>query len=122
MDGNPATDIVNFVPAPLSSDVYRISDRILADLDLVGQQAFIMPSLSGSGKERSATETNYLAQGAGTIRSEKVDVVEEMMQQVGKRLAAVVWEYSPRALIQEILGEDRLPEELWPSLPPEREA
>ena len=119
--GNPTTDIANFVPGALSPDVYRIGDRVLADLDLIGQLAFLLPTIS-PGKERTATEANYRAQGAGTTRSEKVDVVEETMQQVAKRLAAVLWEYAPRSLIQEILGEEQLPDDMWPTLPEDRVA
>ena len=118
--GNPSTDIASFVPAALSSDVYRVGERVLLDLELVGQLPFLMSS-TVPGKQ-TATRDTLVAQGGNTLRSEKVDVVEDVMQEVEKRLAAVLWEYAPRSLIQEILGEEELPEELWPSLPEDRQA
>ena len=114
--GNPSTDLTNFRPAELSPDVWRVDARILADLDLIGQLGFLLPTI-GPGQERTATESRFRAMGTGTMRSEKVDVIEEFMRQIGRRLAAVVWEFYPRSKIQGILGEEELPEELWPELP-----
>lgn len=114
--GNPSTDIVNHTPANLAPDVYRVGDRILADLDLISQIPFLLPTLA-PGSDRTATEVQARSAGAGTIRGEKVDVIEDFMRQLARRLAAVAWEFYPRAKIQQILGEDQLPDELWPQLP-----
>src|SRR3990167_67269 len=120
MKGNPKTDIEYSQPSALSPDVYAMNDRIMADLDLLGQLAFLLPTINPKDA-RTATEANFRSQGAGTIRGEKVDVIEDFMRQIARRLAAVVWEFYPRSKIQEILGEDALPEELWPSLPEDKD-
>ena len=120
--GNPSTDLSTFTPGQLSPDVWKTGDRIMADLDLIGQLGFLLPTLSG-GDDRSATEARFRAAGAGTVRSEKVDVIEEFTKVIGRKLAAVVWEFYPRSKVQEILGEQELPEEMWPDisqLSPER--
>ena len=113
--GNPSTDITTFTPGQMSPDVWKTGDRILADLDLIGQLGFLLPTLT-AGDERSATEARFRAAGAGTVRSEKVDVIEEFTKTVGRKVAAVVWEFYPRSKVQEILGEEQLPEELWPDI------
>lgn len=116
MKGVPATDLTTFRPADLPQDVWRVEERIRADIDFIGQLAYLLPT-SSPGDQRTATESRFRAFGQGIIRSEKVDLVEEFMRQIARRKAAIAWEFYPRQKIQDILGEDTLPEELWPPLP-----
>ena len=103
-------------PPQLAPDVYKVNDRILADLDLVSGFSQVM--LGGqAGKDTLATELNLQSAGASTRTSEKVDVIEDVSRQVARRLLAVAWQHYPREVIRQILGETILTEAMWPSLP-----
>ena len=119
MKGNPK-ELHSFTPAALSDDVYKVGAQIMADIDLIGQLPFLLSS--AISPNQTATRDTLMAQGGATTRVEKVDVIEEVLMEVGKRLAAVIWEYAPRSLIAEVLGEDELPEDLWPTPPEDAEA
>ena len=118
--GDPKS-IVNHSPPALPPDLYRIDDRILQDLDLVGRFSQVFMGAPPKQGERTATEVRASTQGTMFGTQEKIDITEEFSMEVDRRLAAVAWEYYPREKIRRILGEPRLTESMWPSLPEDHE-
>ena len=113
------TGITNHSPPALPPDLYRINQQILADLDLIGGLSQVMVG-AAPGKDRTATEVNITAQGTSLRTSEKVDVIEKFSMDIGRRLAAVAWEFLPREFIRELTGETAVTEAMWPPLPEEQ--
>jgi len=110
------TGVVTFTPPNLPPDVYKVGERILADLDLVGGLSQMF--LGGQNKgEKLATELVFQSQGVASRTTEKVDEVEDAAVQIARRLIAVAWEFYPREVIRQILGETQLTPAMWPEIP-----
>jgi hypothetical protein len=105
-----------FSPPQLAPDVYRINERILADLDIVG--GFSQTILGGqAAKDTLATEINTQNQSSAIRTSSKIDEVEAVSVDIARRLAANIWEFMPREKVRQLLGETELTDSMWPQLP-----
>lgn len=107
--------IRTFTPAGLPSDFYNLRKVILEDLmrasgfqQLLGQSVGV----------ETATESQNIREGALVRTSEKQDVIEDFTVDIAVYLAGLIWQFKQsKSEIAEIIGEDEVSEEMWPSLP-----
>ena len=99
---------------PLPSDVYKVDEVILRDLQMgtnMGQMMF--QPMAG---QRTATQARIGQSGLELKASARVDCVEDFTVLVAKCLAQTDWQFYDREKIAEIIGEE-VTEDMWLPLP-----
>lgn len=106
----------NFTPAALPPDFYRLRDVIMQDLLRISG----LPQLlsAGTSSVETATESENIRMGATLLQSEKVDTIEDFTRDIARYLSGLIWQYKQdKREIADIIGEDEVSEEMWPTLP-----
>jgi hypothetical protein len=104
------------VTLTIPKDLFNVDGVIDNDLNTVsGFNQLFIGGQQPKG-EQTATAASIAQSGTNLRTSRKVDILEDFVVQVARRMAATCWEYCGRDQIAEELGTP-VSEEMWPELP-----
>ena len=103
----------------LPREIFSVDDTIDRDLNTISGLNQILLSGEAATGDRTATEINQQAQGIALRTGRRVDIIEDFIVELSRRMAAFCWENCTRTEIAEILGKP-VSEEMWPELPESR--
>jgi len=104
-----------FTPPSLPQDFYNLRKVVLEDLM---RASGFQQLLAGQTGIETATESENVRAGALLRTSEKQDVIEDFTVEIAIYLAGLIYQFKQdKSEIGQIIGEDEVSEEMWPSLP-----
>lgn len=110
-DGKPLGDIVAPIPYPqLQTDVYAIEERIKEDMINVSGQSPTERGASQKTTTRTVRELIQIRKGAENRRSDKVDTVEDFIEDIAGNLVALLQQLADVPFFVAVTGEN--PEEM----------
>jgi len=104
--------VKGFTPPALPKDFYALRGIILESLMRISGYNQLLGVARGV---QTATESENVRAGAVLRQSEKVDVVEDFITEVGKGLAALLWEFKNKKDVEEVIGEVPTDKQ-WPDI------
>jgi hypothetical protein len=104
-----------FTPPSLPQDFYNLRKVILEDLMRVSGFQQLLARVPGV---ETATESENVRAGALLRTTEKQDIIEDFTVDIAIYLSGLIYQFKQdKREIAQIIGEDEVTEEMWPSLP-----
>lgn len=91
---------------PLPQDAYALEERIKEDIINVSGQSAAERGATQKTSTRSYKELAYMQQGAQNRRSEKIDVVEDFVEEIAAHLIAMLKQFVQAPYYVRVLGKD----------------
>lgn len=101
-------------PIRIPDDCFKMDAIVDQDLTIVSGYSQLLLAGQQAG-DPTATEVNYAASATNLRTSRKLDIVEEFIIEVARRMAAICWEKYDRVHVADILGKE-VSEDMWPDL------
>ena len=111
------TAVVPMQPVRLPDDIYKIDSTIDNDFYLVTGFNQLMQAGASPSSNNTATEANLAQAGVNLRVSRRVNIIEDFIVEIARRMAALSWEKYDRTTIADILGRTDITPEMWPDLP-----
>lgn len=102
-----------FVMPSMPGDWYKLRGQTLEDLMRISGFQQLLQMQKGID---TATESENLLAGERLRVGERQDIVETFIKDVARGLAALIWQFTSREKIAQIIGEE-VSEEMWPTFP-----
>lgn len=106
-NGKPLSDTVMPIPyPPLQTDIYAIEDRIKEDLINVSGQSANDRGAQQKTTTRTVKELMEIQKGGENRRSEKVDTIEDFIEDIASNFVALLQQYADEPFYVAVSGED----------------
>lgn len=106
-NGRPLGDIVAPIPYPnIQTDIYAIEDRITQDIARVSGQTGTEQGVLQKTATRSLGELQDINQGASNRREDKVDTIEDFIEDVAYNLVALLQQFADMPFYVAVAGDE----------------